>query len=62
MANDTLDLYKSWLHEKKRGLSFGHSVYAENCQQEIDRLETEHPDWVGQECTCQECVDNKFNG
>jgi hypothetical protein len=59
---DTLEAYLGWTHEKKRADYFGHPGYAANCQQEIDRMGAEHPDWVGQICDCQECVSNHFEG
>lgn len=52
---DTVDYYKSVLHEQRRADRLAKPNYKSNLSVERARLETENPSFVGQDCACQEC-------
>ena len=52
---DTLDYYKSVLHEQKRADKNAKPNYKANLQIERDRLEAAHADYIGEVCGCAEC-------
>ena len=56
----TIDKYKSWLHEKKRGDYFAHTNYAGDCQEVADYMAALYPELAGQDCACSQCQANVF--
>lgn len=52
---DTVEYYKSVLHEQKRADRLAKPNYKANLSIERARLEAAHPDYIGQDCSCAEC-------
>lgn len=57
---DTVEYYKSILHEQRRADYFGKTNYKANLSTERARLESENPAFVGEDCNCSECQSGVF--